>query len=288
MQSIAEPQAVNWYYAHNGQQAGPVPETEMESLVQRGVVTPTTLVWREGMSQWQPYGVLRQPAAPANPLPAFGAPPVIQQSQCVECQRFFSKDDLLRYESALVCADCKAAFFQKLREGVATGLGTLGGLWRSGKYLVMHRDCQLPDRCVKCNKPATGYRLKRNLTWHTPWLYLLFIAAWLIYLIVAAIVSKKARIQIGLCEEHRGIRQRDIIITWILVLSGIFSLGAATVMNPTWVYGLSGLGLLLVALIYGIWRVPMVQPKRIDEQHVWLHGVSEEFMAELPEFTGRP
>lgn len=283
MHPIAEPRAVNWYYAHNGQQAGPVPDAELENLVRRGVVTPGTLVWHEGLPQWQPYSALRQPAASPS-----GAPPVIAQGQCAECRGFFSKDDLLKYEDALVCAGCKAAFFQKLREGVAPGLASLSGLWRSGKYLVMHKDCQLPDRCVKCNKPAAGYRLKRNLTWHTPWLYLLLVAAWLIYLIVAAIVSKKARIQIGLCDEHRGIRQRDIIITWIFVLSGIFSLGAGIVMKPGWVYALSGLGLLLVAIIYGVCRVPMVQPKRIDEQHVWLHGVSEEFMAELPEFTGRP
>jgi len=276
---VSEPRAVNWYYANNGQQAGPVPEVELDALVQRGVVTPTTLVWRDGMADWQPYGAVR---APTRPVPA--APPVIGQTQCVECQSFFSKDDLLRYEDVFVCAACKPAFFQKLREGVA--VGSAAGLWRDGKVLVMRHDAVLPDRCVKCNQPAHGYRLKRNLSWHTPWLYLLLLAAWLIYLIVALIVSKRARIQIGLCPRHRSIRKRDIMITLLLFVSSLGSFIIAGNMTPAWPYVLAGFAGLLASLIYGVVRVPMVQPKRIDNELVRLSGASKDFLAELPEFTG--
>lgn len=283
MQSIAEARAVNWYYAQNGQQAGPVPEAELESLAQRGVIMPSTLVWREGMAEWQPYSVTRQPALAATPAPAIAPPPVINQGQCVECQRYFAKDDLLRYENVLVCAMCKPAFFQKLREGVATG----GGLWRSGKLLVMRKESVLPDRCVKCNKPTNGFRLKRNLTWHAPWLFVLIVAGVLIYLIVAMILSKKAGIQVGLCEDHRRIRRRDIIIAWALFFGAVGSFVLAGYLNPGYPYGLAGLALILVSLIYGTVRVPMVQPARIDDQFVWLKGVSREYVADLPEFTGR-
>ena len=46
---------MNWYYTENNQQRGPVTEGEFEQLVREGKITPDTLVWREGMAQWQVY-----------------------------------------------------------------------------------------------------------------------------------------------------------------------------------------------------------------------------------------
>lgn len=284
MQTFAESRGVNWYYAHNGQQQGPFPESEIENLARQGVIAPSTLVWRDGMAQWQPYSVIRQPAPAASPIPAIGLPPVVHQQQCVECQRFFVKDDLLAYQNVFVCAACKPSFFQKMREGVAPGM--LGGLWRSGKLLVMRKQALLPDRCVKCNQPAHGFRLKRNLSWHTPWLALLILVAWIVYIILAAILSKKATIQIGLCEEHRRIRNRDLLIAWLAVAASICSFVLAAYLNPGWPYGLAGGILLLGAIIYGWSRVPQVRPQRIDDQFVWLRGVSKEYLSDFDEFTG--
>ena len=44
-------------------------------------------------------------------------------------------------------------------------------LWRQGNVLVMRKGSQLPARCVKSNQP-TDRRLKRNLYWHHPAIYL--------------------------------------------------------------------------------------------------------------------
>lgn len=49
---------MEWYYAQNNQQLGPVPEAEFNRLATTGVIRPETLVWRDGMSEWQPYGKL--------------------------------------------------------------------------------------------------------------------------------------------------------------------------------------------------------------------------------------
>lgn len=44
-----------WYYVVNGKdKAGPVSEMELKNLIQQGQVTPTSLVWSEGMADWQP------------------------------------------------------------------------------------------------------------------------------------------------------------------------------------------------------------------------------------------
>ncbi|MBP9535386.1 MAG: DUF4339 domain-containing protein, partial [Pseudoxanthomonas sp.] len=38
-----------WYYsAADGQHRGPFPAAEMQALAARGVITASTLVWREG------------------------------------------------------------------------------------------------------------------------------------------------------------------------------------------------------------------------------------------------
>jgi GYF domain 2 len=42
-----------WFYASNGQQQGPYPETQLRELFATGIVTPDTLVWSEGMANWQ-------------------------------------------------------------------------------------------------------------------------------------------------------------------------------------------------------------------------------------------
>ena len=45
---------MKWYYVENGQQAGPVEDTEFPQLIQSGKLRAETLVWREGMANWEP------------------------------------------------------------------------------------------------------------------------------------------------------------------------------------------------------------------------------------------
>lgn len=57
---------MQWFYAQGGQQFGPAEEGEFEGLVRSGVIRPDTLVWHEGLANWQPLGALRgYPVAPA-------------------------------------------------------------------------------------------------------------------------------------------------------------------------------------------------------------------------------
>lgn len=63
---------MTWYYAVGSQQQGPVTEEQLQALVKDGVVTGDTLVWRDGLANWQPYRTVGGPAAPAatSALPA--------------------------------------------------------------------------------------------------------------------------------------------------------------------------------------------------------------------------
>src|ERR1043166_4524243 len=126
---------MNWFYVDAGQEAGRVDEGQLAELERAGKVQGDTLVWREGMANWQPYNevqppVLRMAAAP--PLPAAAALPLAaNQAVCAECGRVFEMENMIAYGGIHVCAECKPVFMQKLAEGAQLSTGALNyaGFW---------------------------------------------------------------------------------------------------------------------------------------------------------------
>ncbi|MEE9392915.1 MAG: GYF domain-containing protein [Planctomycetota bacterium] len=49
-----------WYYEDQGHRAGPVSPSSLQALRNSGAIAGTTLVWREGMSDWTPFDTLDQ------------------------------------------------------------------------------------------------------------------------------------------------------------------------------------------------------------------------------------
>jgi len=100
---------MNWYYAINGENRGPVGDDEFQRLVQQGVITGETLVWREGMANWAPY------RGTASNLPAAG----LQDSvACAMCGRGISRSDAFVLSGVSYCVACKPQIIQRLKEGV--------------------------------------------------------------------------------------------------------------------------------------------------------------------------
>ncbi len=70
-------QAIEWYLARDGQQHGPVTDTELQKIIEFGYLKPTDLVWRQGMEEWAlAESVLdlrpakdKAPPAPERPQP---------------------------------------------------------------------------------------------------------------------------------------------------------------------------------------------------------------------------
>ena len=46
----------SWFFASRGQQQGPYPEAQLRDFIAKGMVTAATLVWSEGMADWQKAG----------------------------------------------------------------------------------------------------------------------------------------------------------------------------------------------------------------------------------------
>jgi len=62
---------MNWYYVSAGKQTGPVDDAQLEALARVGQIQMDTLVWREGMAEWQPFSTVAPPGM-AAPAPAPG------------------------------------------------------------------------------------------------------------------------------------------------------------------------------------------------------------------------
>lgn len=111
---------MQWYYVDHGQQAGPVEETELPTLVSAGKVKPETLVWHEGMANWEPFSAAAPPGLRATLAPPPAAPPITgNEAVCAQCGGLFQKDDMIAHGGLYVCAGCKPVFLQRLSEGVA-------------------------------------------------------------------------------------------------------------------------------------------------------------------------
>jgi uncharacterized RDD family membrane protein YckC len=107
---------MNWFYAESGAQKGPVDDAALDSLAQAGVIRPDTLVWNESIPNWLPLSQARPGAAPAAvPGAAY---------TCASCQGQFAANQVVMVGNAWVCANCKPAYLQQLREGTPTfGMG---------------------------------------------------------------------------------------------------------------------------------------------------------------------
>lgn len=132
---------MSWYYSTDGQQRGPVSEPDFQALVQSGVITPDTLVWQEGLPSWisyreaaaPPLTLSKAPLASAGAASSGGSDSIGLQTAevvCVECHGSFPQNAVAFFGPNAVCGNCKPAFFQKMREGVAPSYDRkYGGFW---------------------------------------------------------------------------------------------------------------------------------------------------------------
>jgi uncharacterized RDD family membrane protein YckC len=93
-------------------------------LIAAGTLAPESLVWREGMANWQPLAQAR-PSSGSSAAPGVAAP-------CAVCGGTFPPEALIRIADRMVCAQCKPVVLQQLQEGALRPAGQVfeyGGFW---------------------------------------------------------------------------------------------------------------------------------------------------------------
>jgi uncharacterized protein DUF4339/uncharacterized protein DUF4190 len=134
-----------WYYAANGQQHGPVTLAELRQFLSSGQVPPSSLVWREGMGDWQPAQVLSEFASSTNaqtlPPPSSPAAPAAPQAPDYSAQptpaNYASQP--LPYGKTGSCQGMATAAFVISLVGLACG-GFLLGIIAIVLSTVAHND----------------------------------------------------------------------------------------------------------------------------------------------------
>ena len=273
---------MSWYYAQEGQRIGPVSDEELTRLTKDNVVTPSTLVWRYGMAEWQPWGSVVVSALPESAL-------------CQGCNRPFLKDDLVSIQGVMVCAACKPVQLQRVREGaLPLGAGGLSATFGNDKRMIIALNSPLPSRCVCCNGPATGVK-RRTFYWYPPWVYALILLSPLILIVVSLVVRRTARIDIPLCDEHLAKRRKRLWIGWAWGLSSLLGMVLAVVLlnsrNQEAMGGfliLASLISLVGALIVGQRTASILSIQKIGKETATFNRASPEFIASLPPWPGGP
>jgi uncharacterized RDD family membrane protein YckC len=122
---------MQWYYAVGDQRHGPVEQAEFERLVSMGTITGDTLVWRQGMAQWQAYAAAGGGAATATATVDDGT------EVCVASGKRYPRREMINYEGKWISAEHRDGYFQRLREGVALpGQGAVPGPFGYGGFWI--------------------------------------------------------------------------------------------------------------------------------------------------------
>jgi len=138
-------------------------------------------------------------------------------------------------------------------------------------------------------RPSSGNFLTKTFRWHSRWLYLLIFIGLIVYVIVALIVQKKARISFPLCTEHRLWRTRMGIATAALLIGSIPAsfLLAALGADGGWI-ALTAVMMALAGLVTLGLLGGSFSPVYIDNNLSKFKGAGGDFLALLPSVATLP
>lgn len=275
---------MDWYYAEGKEKRGPFTEAQIRPLVTAGKITPDTLVWATGMTNWKP--------ARETPLSilisSHALPP--DHHTCIITGKDFHESQMIKTSHGWVSAEGKDRYYQSLREGVAPSTAEgLANARRDGKRLVVPvLGAKLPSRCVKTNATLTDVELaasakERTLYWCTPWAALAILLNILIFLILHLALRKKIKLAIPISAAGRRIVRNHGFIAWGAVLAAFVLLIAGLVNNLPAV-ALLAIPAFLFGVIYGSLKASTLRATKLKNGYVWFAGACPEYLAELPPY----
>ncbi len=161
-------------------------------------------------------------------------------------------------------------------------------MWRLGNLLIATKNTELPPICIKTGAPATIYKT-RKLAWHSPWAYLGLLLGLIPFVIVAAIITKRGSLRVGLSAEAAAARNKWIAAGWIgtvAIIAGMV-VGAKNLADSDSIPMVIGLGiiLLLTWVIIASKKAALMTPKRISETHIFVNGVHPAVLEGFPTWT---
>ena len=112
-----------WYYAAANQQQGPVSVTALAELEKSGIVNGATLVWKQGMAGWEPWG-----SVAANVRAEAGTSSAGEVAVCAYSGRTYPRSQMIPYGDRLVALEHKDAFVRSLAAGLPISASATSGI----------------------------------------------------------------------------------------------------------------------------------------------------------------
>jgi hypothetical protein len=174
----------------------------------------------------------------------------------------------------------------------SNSLSILGSIMAEIRLRLREADGELPNVCMCCGEPSTILKTK-NMSWHPQWVILMLLIAWPLYLVLAIVLTKRARVQAPLCDQHKGHWfKRTMLIVGTLLLFIAVSVGAFVLANVLGDRGpgrrdsdFAGMACLLSAVLGLVWLVILaiaqhtaIRPKEITDKDITLTGLSQAFV----------
>ncbi|MCJ8331280.1 MAG: DUF4339 domain-containing protein [Lentisphaeria bacterium] len=120
---------MDWYYAKDNEQLGPVAEDVLVGLYNDGIINDESLIWNEEMSDWAAYGkvmvdttehsIKQSPPPEEAPDPSIALGADTTLFKCAICKESFPQSEIIETDNKYICAGCKPTLVQSIREGVS-------------------------------------------------------------------------------------------------------------------------------------------------------------------------
>jgi hypothetical protein len=154
-------------------------------------------------------------------------------------------------------------------------------------------DGYLPPVCMCCGEPASATKV-RTMAWTPPWVGVLIFAGLLPYVIIAAVMTKRATVEVPLCERHQWHwLNRNLLMWGSFFLFGLVGAAGLTIglslqkQDQDMVMPFVCIGcfvLLVVWLVIAIaCQNTAIRPSEITEYEITLTGVCRAFIDAVDE-----
>jgi hypothetical protein len=145
----------------------------------------------------------------------------------------------------------------------------------------------LPETCMKCGQPAAHW-VKKKFAWHPSWVLVLLLGGVLPFVIVAAILTKRATLIAPMCPAHRWhwTTRTAAILLGLLVLFGLLIALIAVSDGPprarsNWP-SILGFALAASGIVWliatGVLIATSIRPRQITDVDLVLQNVSDKFI----------
>lgn len=154
-------------------------------------------------------------------------------------------------------------------------------------FLRDAEDGNIPAVCVCCGEAATTTRTK-SMQWFPPWVHILILAGLLPYAIVASILTKRAKVKMPFCDQHKGHWFHRSLLMWGTFFLGLILGGGGLILginlerhNQDTFMPFICIG---ATMLFVLWLITLtaahytsIRPSEITDDEVELTGVADSF-----------